>query len=646
MLQKLLNHQDPSVPRVRDINPAISEELSDLVFRMMAPSPADRPQTPHEVIAALSAEAHRLGLGAGNRTGDGLVWTTARRRPQAHWRRHLGWITAAAVLVTVAGLLKLTEPSAPAVDERLAVASGPGGEPAANAAASGGGLLDGPAPTPGGEGQPPGLGASSEDVATGGGKRPGESTTPPPSSIVRVEPAAGSSQELATASPGAATSSATTPTTGEGTARDRDASDRDASDRDDSSELTSGAAASSTSPVAVSPGGDEPDPAAVDDAERFVLVGADGGQRFETLQAAVRAADDGGTIEVLGSGPVPLRHRARIDGKLIRLRSRSLGARPQLTLAAEGPATADSGIIELSGGGTLEVFNLDLVVAPALDPQPVFSVVGSSVLILKGVVLTRESPLSQPAGEAAETRPPVVRLAGQSTYSLANAIVPAAVDIEACLIRGALQLVSWDGRTGGDLTVEQTGLALEGPLLHSPGSASMIEPGEDATLELRLTHLTAMLPGPLVHLEGDELRQPTPVHIDASDCVLAAFDRDRPLLRIDSETRYGGPPRLEWTGERNRFDWSATRARLIGPREVPESFAEWIKAARPGEGDEVVSRSTAGVRAWPDVPTWRFGQDEFALAIDSETRGTAKDASDAGLDATVFDDLLPMSARE
>ncbi|HEY3789755.1 MAG TPA: serine/threonine-protein kinase [Urbifossiella sp.] len=52
--QKLLHHQLKSAPRLNEFDPTVPEKLSNIVAKMMAKKPADRYQTPGEVIAALS----------------------------------------------------------------------------------------------------------------------------------------------------------------------------------------------------------------------------------------------------------------------------------------------------------------------------------------------------------------------------------------------------------------------------------------------------------------------------------------------------------------------------------------------------------------------------------------------------------------
>ncbi|HEY2909533.1 MAG TPA: serine/threonine-protein kinase [Gemmataceae bacterium] len=52
--QKLLHHQMKSVPKLTEIDPTVPEKLSNIVAKMMAKKPAERYQSPAEVIASLA----------------------------------------------------------------------------------------------------------------------------------------------------------------------------------------------------------------------------------------------------------------------------------------------------------------------------------------------------------------------------------------------------------------------------------------------------------------------------------------------------------------------------------------------------------------------------------------------------------------
>ncbi|HPA20428.1 MAG TPA: bifunctional serine/threonine-protein kinase/formylglycine-generating enzyme family protein [Verrucomicrobiae bacterium] len=92
-----------AAPRAREVNPALGESFSDLVWRLMAKSPEDRPQTHEEILAAMEGclrglkgapvETSRIQMTDGPRRGPFV--TLARSR--------IAWGVAAAA-IAVAGL--------------------------------------------------------------------------------------------------------------------------------------------------------------------------------------------------------------------------------------------------------------------------------------------------------------------------------------------------------------------------------------------------------------------------------------------------------------------------------------------------------------------------------------------------------------
>jgi serine/threonine protein kinase len=99
--QKLEAHQAEAPPGVRALRPEVPAELAELVGRLLAKRPEDRPQTPGEVATALA----RLARGHGPATRDGRsrrAWHALPRRP---------WLAAGAfglmALLCVVGVLDL-----------------------------------------------------------------------------------------------------------------------------------------------------------------------------------------------------------------------------------------------------------------------------------------------------------------------------------------------------------------------------------------------------------------------------------------------------------------------------------------------------------------------------------------------------------
>lgn len=98
VLQKLLMHQGDDPPDIRLLVAGTPKEVSELIARMMAKDPANRFQTPDELILALTQIARSIGL---RPTGPGKDnWVLAPKSKQKiDYTRHLPWMTATALLL-------------------------------------------------------------------------------------------------------------------------------------------------------------------------------------------------------------------------------------------------------------------------------------------------------------------------------------------------------------------------------------------------------------------------------------------------------------------------------------------------------------------------------------------------------------------
>ncbi len=110
------------VPRARDVNPALGKALSELIGRLMAKSPDERPQTHEEILEALEAclraVRRRRGGASRVRAAVGPTWTGKLVR---HWPTLVG----AAALTVAAGLVsgRRSKESGPPEGARLEQAS-------------------------------------------------------------------------------------------------------------------------------------------------------------------------------------------------------------------------------------------------------------------------------------------------------------------------------------------------------------------------------------------------------------------------------------------------------------------------------------------------------------------------------------------
>lgn len=112
--RKLHAHQHLSPPDPRLFNPSIPEGLVDLLDRMMAKDPKQRPQSPAEVIGHLKVLAQQLELAPDAVTQDSVVLSvpaapSVPRPPQLR----VGWVLAAAAVVVAGTALALSSAGSP-----------------------------------------------------------------------------------------------------------------------------------------------------------------------------------------------------------------------------------------------------------------------------------------------------------------------------------------------------------------------------------------------------------------------------------------------------------------------------------------------------------------------------------------------------
>ncbi len=102
VLQKLLSHSSERPTDLRAFRDDLPSGLVAIVDRLLAKRPADRFQTPEDLIAALLAIAEDRGMAL----ADPLWRHRARplERSPAWWERAVPWLIAAAVIIAVAAL--------------------------------------------------------------------------------------------------------------------------------------------------------------------------------------------------------------------------------------------------------------------------------------------------------------------------------------------------------------------------------------------------------------------------------------------------------------------------------------------------------------------------------------------------------------
>jgi len=103
VLQKLLSHSSDPPPDVRIFRPDIGEETSDILERLLAKQPAQRYQTPSELIGALLLLADDLGLRGVAPSSQVVVAPTTSA---ALVQRQIPWLVPVALLFVIAMVLQ------------------------------------------------------------------------------------------------------------------------------------------------------------------------------------------------------------------------------------------------------------------------------------------------------------------------------------------------------------------------------------------------------------------------------------------------------------------------------------------------------------------------------------------------------------
>jgi serine/threonine-protein kinase len=104
VLQKLLQHQGDEAPDPAQKNPAVPENLSIVVRKMMAKDPRRRYQNAEQLIRDMMLVAGAMGLRSVS--PEGLVWLSAGGKRPSFFDRHLAWMATAAALLLIVGYLE------------------------------------------------------------------------------------------------------------------------------------------------------------------------------------------------------------------------------------------------------------------------------------------------------------------------------------------------------------------------------------------------------------------------------------------------------------------------------------------------------------------------------------------------------------
>lgn len=702
VLQKLLQHQGDDAPDPSQKNRQVPENLSVVIRKMMAKDPRRRYQTAEQLVRDLMLVAGTMGLRSVS--PEGLVWLASQPDRAPFWQRNLAWMLTAALLLVIVGAMefggRFFSPSSETKDPNNLYPLDPriarnGEQTPKQGTASNGKLL--PSDT-GDEGNQTGasrprdeprrtleshdpLLADESGDAQRSSRSPAEDPdddradsrvpfTPVPLSGDAKRPVDEdriSEFPLASAGPVADSARKVAAGNREGVARPatsekvQGAADIDAQsdivvakDDNNSSGKTSpdktatGKTASGKTPERST---EDDAPAAVaDDDEGFFLLGRDGAasRRFATLEAACAQIRDGAIIELKFNGK-RRETRVRINRKVTIRAAR--GYRPVLEFRPTQTASEDYQARAVwIPSGALELLGIDVVLAVdetvSAEQWTLFSLERADSLRMERVSVTLVNPRQRPAA-LVEFRSPAGALMPDMPVVGAPPKPSLEVEITDSLIRGDGDLFAIRHAEPARLAIKQSVVALSGTLLTARGNSEMTH--ENAQLELRLEHVTAVLAGGLIRLDsGNMPRKLLPVQVSASNSIFSN-SAGVPFVAMTGNS----PPQdfhelLFWVGQNNFYDryqtlWSITSTQEAAGRSENMDSAAWRRWTDATESNPQFDSVVWKRRQWMTRPFAALTAGDFALdrqVANNPAVAVAGNRSDAGANL----DALPEPA--
>jgi serine/threonine protein kinase len=105
VLQKLLSHSGDSPPDLREQRPGLGDEIAGVTSKLMAKQPAERYQSPRELVADLLLLADQLGLEGIARSSYSTMPADSGWRSRLAW--HLPWVVPVSMLILVGAVLHI-----------------------------------------------------------------------------------------------------------------------------------------------------------------------------------------------------------------------------------------------------------------------------------------------------------------------------------------------------------------------------------------------------------------------------------------------------------------------------------------------------------------------------------------------------------
>jgi serine/threonine-protein kinase len=514
-VQKLLDHQGKAPPDPATLNPKIEPDLAFIVQKMMSTQPDERYQDPGQLLTDLMDLATAMGLRS--IPAEGIVWQRVERPSIRHSSGSI-FLFASVLVVCIAALIIQLTPTttmSPGDDDLLGELTEED-----TSVSQAGGDTSAIAPT-------------EQDNS--------ESTDTESVAMAAVDNENSESAGSVPVPPD--DRSATTPTdnaTGGNSATGNNGSQRNNGPQN------------SASPVqgnTVTSGGP------------FEIRSVDGSPRkfTQTLSAALSAAEAGDTIRLRfnGTSITPLRDLSRLNRESVKLQAAE-GFRPILEFDGDRDSGTPASMFELVNNSSLTIVGVGLRLTPQLDistdPWCVFDCVGPNQVVLQDVSIEINNPGEFPAS--------VFRM--QDSRVSEDGDISTDCRLTNVAVRGAVDLFYIAGQATGNVTINNSGFALEGSFIESVGSSSMQHAKGD--LQFSLERVTCLLSQPLIQMQdsdtipgnGPERMLPA-VQVTSNACVFAAINGAGTLVQsrgnayIDSLQEL-----LTWRGDTNLFhgfDW-------------------------------------------------------------------------------------------
>ncbi|RMG33313.1 MAG: serine/threonine protein kinase [Planctomycetota bacterium] len=638
LLQKVLAHREGTPPDVRERNPQVTPELAAVVRKMMANRPEDRYQTAEELIVDLQRVARQYGILNGSATG-----MPAAPPFRSQIRTHLGWLLAGALILIAAVGAEWAGTSGWLRVEPGDVGGGvapPGrlGEfprvPAGNAVS---GTPVGPAE---------GLGGAA--VVSSGESGRGDA-----SPIVPTD-----RHDLATQ---AAESAGTRPATGGSGAEtvadagaERSGSEKgghsaapnasDASAVAGGGKGSNGAGTRSTVTESVQPASSSAAVATGEKRAVFRVLPAETreAEEFRTLEAALAAVPDGGTIECRFDG-VRSETPVVVHGKNVVIRG-GMGFRPVLEFAPPVGADWSREMLRINGGSlTLVGLHVRFRSAPGGSggDHALFAMNSAQGLRLRDTVVTVSGGAAETAVVRCTHEPQPRRPDMKMMKKASDAPMVPEVELSNVVVRGDGDLFVVAQSTPLRLIVSGTLVATTGDVVRVTGD--FMPPSEGGTLECRFDYSTFVTRGALLELDAGGVQRTLPqVAAAVRSCVVATVDAPMILMQggDDSEGLRG---LLRWNGERNVYDGIRVFWRFgKSASEQVTAYEEWeaLWGAYEVGGQSVRLHWPVD---WRRVADWStLTPDAFVQGLENGAASSATNAAApmAGADAARLQDLF------